>query len=119
MPTHAHIMVLGWLMSAVFAFFYHLVPAARTSRLAVVHFWLSAVSSIGLLVGAVLSLLSAATCRRADAYAATCSMAFFACDAAVRLHRAPALVARAEASRRSLSGRSTTDENFSLIRRRC
>ena len=29
MPTHAHIMVLGWLMSSVFAFFYHLVPAAR------------------------------------------------------------------------------------------
>ena len=26
MPTHAHIMVAGWLMSAVFAFFYHLFP---------------------------------------------------------------------------------------------
>ena len=26
MPTHAHTMVLGWLMSAVFAFFYHLFP---------------------------------------------------------------------------------------------
>jgi uncharacterized membrane protein len=46
MPTHAHIMVLGWVMSAVFAFFYHLVPAARNSRLAPVHFWLSAISSI-------------------------------------------------------------------------
>ena len=31
MPTHAHIMVLGWVMSAVFAFFYHLMPAARNS----------------------------------------------------------------------------------------
>ncbi|MEP9387229.1 hypothetical protein [Mesorhizobium sp. KR9-304] len=46
MPTHAHIMVLGWVMSSVFAFFYHLVPAARNSRLAVVHFWLSAISSV-------------------------------------------------------------------------
>ena len=38
-------------MSAVFAFFYHLVPAAGASRLAPVHFWLTAVSGIGLLVG--------------------------------------------------------------------
>ena len=51
MPTHAHIMVLGWLMSSVCAFFYHLVPAARASRLAQVHFWLAAVSSVGLVVG--------------------------------------------------------------------
>ena len=49
--THAHIMVLGWLMSAVFAFFYHLVPAARNSKLATVHFWLAAVSSAGMLAG--------------------------------------------------------------------
>ncbi len=51
MPVHAHTMVAGWLMSAVFAFFYHLVPAARLSRLASVHFWLQAVSGIILLVG--------------------------------------------------------------------
>jgi hypothetical protein len=51
MPVHAHTMVAGWLMSAIFAFFYHLFPAARASRLAAVHFWLSAVSGIGLLVG--------------------------------------------------------------------
>lgn len=51
MPTHAHIMVAGWLMSAVFAFFYQLVPAARESRLAPVHFWLTTVSGIGLVVG--------------------------------------------------------------------
>ena len=51
MPTHAHTMVAGWLMSAVFAFFYHLVPVARASRLAIVHFWLSAISGICLLVG--------------------------------------------------------------------
>lgn len=50
-PTHAHIMVLGWLMSAVFAFFYHLVPAARVSRLAGIHFWLAALSSLGMFIG--------------------------------------------------------------------
>ena len=31
MPVHAHTMVAGWLMSSVFAFFYHLFPAARDS----------------------------------------------------------------------------------------
>jgi cbb3-type cytochrome oxidase subunit 1 len=50
MPTHAHIMVLGWIMSSVFAFFYHLVPAAA-SRLATVHFWLSGISGIVLVAG--------------------------------------------------------------------
>lgn len=50
MPVHAHAMVAGWLMSAVFAFFYHLFPVANASRLATVHFWLTAVSGILLLV---------------------------------------------------------------------
>ena len=44
-------MVLGWLMSSVFAFFYHLFPAARDSRLASIHFWLAAISSIGMVIG--------------------------------------------------------------------
>jgi hypothetical protein len=51
MPTHAHIMVAGWLMSAVFAFFYHLFPVARDKMLAKVHFWLTAVSGVGLMIG--------------------------------------------------------------------
>jgi cbb3-type cytochrome oxidase subunit 1 len=49
MPVHAHAMVAGWLTSAAFAFFYHLFPAAEKSRLAAVHFWLTAVSGIVLL----------------------------------------------------------------------
>ena len=51
MPVHAHTMVAGWLMSSVFAFFYHLFPAARESRLAQVHFWLTAAAGIALLAG--------------------------------------------------------------------
>jgi uncharacterized membrane protein len=50
MPVHAHTLVAGFLMSSVFAFFYHLFPAARASRLAPVHFWLTTVSGICLLV---------------------------------------------------------------------
>src|SRR5438045_4907694 len=51
MPTHAHTMVAGWLMSSVFAFFYHLFPAAGQKTLAVIHFWLTAISGIGMLIG--------------------------------------------------------------------
>ena len=51
MPTHAHIMVAGWLMSAVFAFFYHLFPATGQKAIAIVHFWLTAISGIGLMIG--------------------------------------------------------------------
>lgn len=51
MPTHAHTMVAGWLMSSVFAYFYHLFPGARERVLAVVQFWLTAVSGIVLLIG--------------------------------------------------------------------
>jgi hypothetical protein len=50
MPTHAHTMVAGWLMSAVFAYFYHLFPAIGASKLAMIHFWLQAVSGIVLLI---------------------------------------------------------------------
>ena len=50
MPVHAHIMVAGWLMSAVFGFFYHLFPAARQNRLASIHFWIHSVSVVALVV---------------------------------------------------------------------
>jgi cbb3-type cytochrome oxidase subunit 1 len=49
-PTHAHIMLAGWVTSAIFAFFYHLFPSAGDRTLATVHFWLTAVSVVGLVV---------------------------------------------------------------------
>ncbi len=75
MPVHAHAMVAGWLMSAVFAFFYHLVPAARLSRLAPLHFWLSAVSGVALIVGLYFLLGGNASVEPVVAIA---SMAFYA-----------------------------------------
>ena len=75
MPTHAHIMVAGWVMSAVFAFFYQLVPAARASRLARVHFWLTAVSGIGL-VGGLYVMLGGN--EAIEPLVAVSSMGFFA-----------------------------------------
>ena len=50
MPTHAHIMVAGWLMSSVFAFFYHLFPEIGARPLARAHFWVQGVSGVVLVV---------------------------------------------------------------------
>ena len=50
MPVHAHIMVAGWLMSAVFGYFYHLFPVARQNKLATIHFWMHAVGIVVLTV---------------------------------------------------------------------
>ncbi len=75
MPTHAHIMVLGWVMSSVFAFFYHLVPAARASRLAQVHFWLTALSGVVLVVGLFIMIGGN---PGIEPVVATASMVFFA-----------------------------------------
>jgi cbb3-type cytochrome oxidase subunit 1 len=51
MPTHAHILVVGWVSFAIFGFFYHLFPAAASSKLATAHFWLAEASLVVLLVG--------------------------------------------------------------------
>ncbi|KRA00478.1 hypothetical protein ASD64_01615 [Mesorhizobium sp. Root157] len=75
MPTHAHTMVAGWLMSAVFAFFYHLFPTAAGKMLATVHFWLTAVSGILLLAGLFLLLGGNASIEPLVALA---SMGFYA-----------------------------------------
>ncbi len=39
-PVHAHLMLLGWATFALAGIVYHLYPAASTTRLASVHFWL-------------------------------------------------------------------------------
>lgn len=52
--THAHIMLAGWVTSALFAFFYHLYPAVAATVAAKVHFWLHAASSVVMLVSLLL-----------------------------------------------------------------
>ena len=39
-PVHAHILLLGWASLALAGLVYHLYPAASTTRLAQIHFWL-------------------------------------------------------------------------------
>ena len=51
LPTHAHIMVIGWLSFFVFGFFYHLFDASISKQLATIHFWLAQISLIGLVIG--------------------------------------------------------------------
>jgi len=51
MPTHAHMLVIGWVSFALFGLFYHLFPNAAATRLATAHFWLAQVSFVALIVG--------------------------------------------------------------------
>jgi hypothetical protein len=54
LPTHAHIMVVGWVSFAVFAFFYHWFGHAVPPLLASLHFWLAQVSLVILVLGLAL-----------------------------------------------------------------
>jgi cbb3-type cytochrome oxidase subunit 1 len=51
MPTHAHILLLGWVTFAIFGFFYHTFPSASDSRMANVHFWLAEIGFVVLIIG--------------------------------------------------------------------
>ncbi|HET6389855.1 hypothetical protein [Hyphomicrobium sp.] len=51
MPTHAHMLVIGWVSFALFGFFYHLFPAAEKGRLATAQFWLAEISLLTMVVG--------------------------------------------------------------------
>lgn len=51
MPTHAHIMVIGWVSFAIFGLFYHLFAERVVRLLAVAHFWIAQLSVAGIVVG--------------------------------------------------------------------
>lgn len=51
MPTHAHIMVIGWVSFALFGFFYHLFGDRVSKMLSMIHLWLAQISFIGLVIG--------------------------------------------------------------------
>ena len=46
MVTHAHIMLAGWVTSALPAYFYHLFPAISSKPIATFHFWFQAASTV-------------------------------------------------------------------------
>lgn len=51
MPTHAHVLVIGWLSFAVFGLFYSAHGHAVPRLLAAAHFWLAQISLAALVVG--------------------------------------------------------------------
>ena len=51
MPTHAHIMLIGFVTLFLFAVFYRLWPEAETGPLPVLHFWLTNLSFVGFMIG--------------------------------------------------------------------
>ena len=55
MVTHAHIMLVGWVTSALIAYFYHLFPATGSKPIAIFHFWFQAVSTV-LMLGSLFLL---------------------------------------------------------------
>jgi cbb3-type cytochrome oxidase subunit 1 len=50
-PTHAHLLEIGWVSFAIFAFFYHLFPERAATALATLHFWVAELSLIVLTIG--------------------------------------------------------------------
>jgi heme/copper-type cytochrome/quinol oxidase subunit 1 len=50
MPTHAHLMVVGWVSFALFGVFYHLFPSTTGSLLAKIQFWLAQLSLVTIVV---------------------------------------------------------------------
>lgn len=53
-PAHAHLNLLGFVLSAIFAFYYHLVPSAQ-GRAAWAHFCVHAVSVVLMFPGIILA----------------------------------------------------------------
>jgi len=51
MPTHAHIMVIGWVSFAIFGMFYATYGSAVPKLLAQVHLWLAQISLAVLVIG--------------------------------------------------------------------
>jgi heme/copper-type cytochrome/quinol oxidase subunit 1 len=51
MPTHAHLLVVGWVSFALFGVFYYLFPSAAASFLAKLQFWLAQLSLVTLIAG--------------------------------------------------------------------
>ncbi len=51
MPTHAHIMVIGWVSFAIFGLFYSAYGTSVSTVLSQFHFWLAQLSMAGLTIG--------------------------------------------------------------------
>lgn len=91
-PAHAHLNLIGFVLSAIFAFYYHLVPAAQT-RLGWVQFFIQVVAVVIMFPGIIMADLG-----QGDTYAiigsvlAIVSMLIFGWVVISSRSKAPALV---------------------------
>ena len=51
MPTHAHVMVIGWVSFSLFGFYYVHFGAAMSRPLSLLHSWMAQISLVALVVG--------------------------------------------------------------------
>jgi heme/copper-type cytochrome/quinol oxidase subunit 1 len=56
MPTHAHLMLLGWVSMAIFALVYRFWAELTESRLAKIHFYLYQLGVLGIVIGLYLKM---------------------------------------------------------------
>jgi hypothetical protein len=54
-PAHAHLNLIGFVIGAIVAFYYHLVPAAQT-RVGWIHFWLHQAAVVMMFPGIIMAL---------------------------------------------------------------
>ncbi|MHA6344573.1 hypothetical protein [Roseivivax sp. CAU 1761] len=55
-PAHGHLNLIGWVSLSIFAFYYHLVPAAAETLLARIHFALAVAGLVSVVPGIVFAL---------------------------------------------------------------
>lgn len=56
MPTHAHLMLLGWVSMAIFAIVYRVWAELSETRLAKVHYYLHQLGVLGIVIGLYLKM---------------------------------------------------------------
>jgi cbb3-type cytochrome oxidase subunit 1 len=54
-PGHAHNNLVGYVTMVIYGIYYKLVPAAATTRLAMIHFWVALVGGLTIGVGVALA----------------------------------------------------------------
>lgn len=55
-PAHGHLNLIGWVSMALFAIYYHLVPAAAETTLAKAHLGLTVVTVVVMVPGIVMAI---------------------------------------------------------------
>ena len=55
-PAHGHLNLIGFVAMSIFGAFYALNPRAASSKLAPIHFWLTAISVVVLVPGIVMAV---------------------------------------------------------------